>query len=111
MRKVGQTEPKNLEQAAFARAASALKELEKRGVDAVVTGSLAARRFGRGSDVDFLVRACPEHLRYALEAAVEDIMLEIPFDLVYRDEIPVRVAERMAKTAATSDELTFAARD
>jgi predicted nucleotidyltransferase len=104
-----QTEPVDRERTAFARAATVLETLQKRGVDAVVSGSLAAGRFGPGSDVDFLVRACPEHLRYALEAAVEDIMLDIPFDLVYRDELPSRVAERMAATIATADDLIAAA--
>jgi predicted nucleotidyltransferase len=106
----GQTGQMSREQAACSRAAAVLKALQTRGVDAVVTGSLAARNFGPGSDVDFLVRACPEHLRYALEAAVEDIMLDIPFDLVYRDELPVRVAERMAATVATAEDLIAAAR-
>ena len=110
MHHAGKTRPGSVEQAAFFRAATVLKMLEKRGVDAVVTGSLAARKFGPGSDVDFLVRACPEHLRYALEAAVEDIMLDIPFDLVYRDELPLRVAERMAGTVATAEDLIAAAR-
>jgi predicted nucleotidyltransferase len=106
----GQTGQMSREQAACTRAAAVLKALERREVDAVVTGSLAARKFGPGSDVDFLVRACPEHLRYALEAAVEDIMLDIPFDLVYRDELPVRVAERMAVTVATAEDLIASAR-
>jgi predicted nucleotidyltransferase len=97
------------ERSAFSRAAMVLEALQKRGVDAVVTGSLAAGKFGPGSDVDFLVKACPEHLRYALEAAVEDIMLDIPFDLVYRDELPLRVAERMATTVATANDLIAAA--
>jgi predicted nucleotidyltransferase len=92
---IGQT---SREQAALSRAAAVLMALEKRGVDAVVTGSLAARKFGPYSDVDFLVRACPEHLRYAIEAAVEDIMLDIPFDVVYRDELPVRILVRMEES-------------
>jgi hypothetical protein len=45
-----------------------------------------------------------------LEADIEDIMLDIPFDLVYRDELPVRVAERMAGTVATAEDLIVAAR-
>jgi predicted nucleotidyltransferase len=110
VRNAGQTGQISREQAALSRAAAVLVALEGRGVDAVVTGSLAARKFGPGSDVDFLVKACPEHLRYALEAAVEDIMLDIPFDLVYRDELPVRIAERMAATVATAEDLIVAAR-
>jgi predicted nucleotidyltransferase len=110
VRNAGQTGQISREQAALSRAAAALRALEKRGVDAVVTGSLAARKFGQASDVDFLVRACPEHQKYALEAAVEDIMLDIPFDLVYLDELPLRVAERMAGTAATAEDLIAAAR-
>jgi predicted nucleotidyltransferase len=94
----GQSGSLSREQAAFSRAAAVLMALEERGVDAVVTGSLAARKFGPGSDVDFLVRACPKHLRYALEADVEDIMLDIPFDLVYRDELPVRILVRMEES-------------
>ena len=87
------------EQLARARAAQVLEALEKSGVDAVVTGSLALREFGPSSDVDFLVRTCPKRARYALEAMVEDIMLDIPFDLAYRDELPPRVAKRMETSA------------
>jgi predicted nucleotidyltransferase len=110
VRDAGQAEQISREQAAFSRAAAVLKALEKRGVDAVVTGSLAAGKFGPDSDVDFLVRSCPRHLRYALEAGVEDIMLDIAFDLSYRDELPALILEQMVKTIATAEDLAAAAR-
>ena len=98
------------EKTASSRAVEVLEALKMRGVDAVVTGSLAAGKFGPGSDVDFLVRSCPKHLRYALEAGVEDIMLDIPFDLSYRDELPAPVLEQMVKTIATAEDLAIATR-
>jgi predicted nucleotidyltransferase len=88
-----------------------LEALKTRGVDAVVTGSLAAGKFGPGSDVDFLVRSCPKHLRYALEAGVEDMMLDIPFDVSYLDELSEPIREQMVKTVLTAEDLAWATRD
>lgn len=63
-------------------------ELEKLGVEVVVTGSLARGTFGPTSDVDFVVLACPRALKYAIEHIVEDELAGISFDVVYYDEIP-----------------------
>ena len=52
-----------------------------------VIGSLANGRFALHSDVDFLVEVGPRHLIYSIEADVESIMLDIPFDVLYQKEI------------------------
>jgi predicted nucleotidyltransferase len=52
-----------------------------------MTGSLARGGFGPHSDIDFLVIACPRHLKYAIEGIVEDRLDGVPFDVVYLDEI------------------------
>jgi hypothetical protein len=56
-------------------------------------------RFGESSDVDFLILECPPHLRYRIEAAIEDRMLDIPFDAVYRDEARAALVQRMEAVA------------
>ena len=76
------------------------------GVDAVVTGSLAAGKFRQDSDVDFLVRVCPPHLKYKIESMVEDLMGEIHFDVVYREELPARILARMEVSVLGLAELT-----
>jgi predicted nucleotidyltransferase len=106
-----QIEPTDREKTATSRAVAVLEALKTRGVDAVVTGSLAAGKFGPGSDVDFLVRSCPKHLRYALEAGVEDMMLDIPFDVSYLDELSEPIREQMVKTVVTAEDLAWATRD
>ena len=58
------------------------------GVTVLVTGSLARGGFGPHSDIDFLVTACPRHLKYAIEGIVEDSLDGVRFDVVYLDEIP-----------------------
>jgi predicted nucleotidyltransferase len=93
------------EKTASSRAAEVLEALKERGVDAVVTGSLAAGRFGPASDVDFLVRSCPGHLKYKIESSVEDVMDDIQFDVVYRDELPPRILARMEEAVLTLADL------
>jgi predicted nucleotidyltransferase len=94
------------EKTAFSRAAEVLEALKIRGVDAVVAGSLASGEFGAASDVDFLVRSCPRHLKYKIESLVEDIMDEIHFDVVYREELPTRILTRMEDAVLTLADLT-----
>ncbi len=94
------------ERTALLRAAEVLEALKKRGVDAVVTGSLAAGKYGPGSDVDFLVTSCPRHLKYKIESQVEDLMDEIHFDVAYREELPHRILSRMENTVLTLAELS-----
>jgi predicted nucleotidyltransferase len=94
------------EKTALSRAAQVLEALKGRGVDAVVTGSLAAGTFGPGSDVDFLVTSCPRHLKYKIESQVEDLMDEIHFDVAYREELPQRIVSRMENTVLTLAKLS-----
>lgn len=68
------------------RAARVLRMLRKKGVRATVIGSLAQGRFRLHSDVDFLITACSQPLKYTLEGQVEDIMEDMPFDVLYEDE-------------------------
>ena len=79
---------------ALARARLALAELGRRGVRAGIIGSLAAGRFRAHSDVDFLVLECPAALRYAIEGALERIMDDIGFDVLYLDELDAGVRAR-----------------
>lgn len=84
---------------AVRRAARTLDQLRVRGVDAKVVGSLAERKFGPASDVDFLVIRCPTELKYRIEWIVEDEMGDIPFDLVYREEVRDSILLRMERYA------------
>ncbi|MGI4748149.1 MAG: nucleotidyltransferase domain-containing protein [Janthinobacterium lividum] len=68
----------------------AIKELERHGVEALVTGSLVDDSFSLQSDVDILIVKCPRRMKYALEGIVEDALDPIPFDVVYVEEIPTR---------------------
>lgn len=74
-------------EAATSRAQKVVQVLGSMGVRARVFGSLAEGRFALHSDVDFLVEECPRHLKYSIESTVESVMLDIPFDVVYQDEI------------------------
>jgi predicted nucleotidyltransferase len=73
---------------AIARARTVIEELARLGVTTQIIGSLAAGQFGLHSDVDFLIIDTPDFLRYAIEWRVEDIMGDIPFDVIYLDEVP-----------------------
>jgi len=90
---------------AVAGAKRALLALEQRGVQAVVTGSLAAGDFGPDSDVDLLVTQCPRRLKYAIEGIVEDCMAGIPFDIIYLDEIPAWRMERFTRRTVDAQSL------
>jgi len=80
-------------------------ELGRRGVEVVVTGSLARGRFDLNSDVDFVVLKCPRNLKYAIEGIVEDELRGIPFDVVYREEIPSSRLERFMEGAVSASDL------
>ncbi len=82
---------------AVAAARSAVEALSRVGVTALVTGSLARGNFGSHSVIDLLVTACPRHLKYAIEGVVEDALGNLPFDVIYQDELS---AWRMAAFAA-----------
>lgn len=67
--------------------------MESRGLSVLLAGSLARGDYGRGSDVDFLVTACPPQWRYRIESVVEDEMGSSSFDVIYLDELtPGRAA-------------------
>lgn len=82
---------------AVAGARAAIEALEAKGVRALVFGSLARGEFGRWSDVDIMVTRCPRDLKYALEATVEDHLRDIPFDVVYVDEVRTPRLARMLR--------------
>ena len=64
------------------------------GIEAAVFGSLATGRFKLHSDVDYLVRRLPPELKYRIEGLVDRIMGDIPFSLVYEDEIRPEILRR-----------------
>ena len=66
----------------------ALDDLRRLGVEAAIIGSLSKGTFGPCSDVDILIVKCPASLKYAIESIVEDRLGDIPFDVIYLDEIP-----------------------
>ena len=90
---------------AIAGARRAAAELQKRDVEVVITGSLARGEFDLHSDVDFVVLSCPRHLKYAIEGIVEDELGGIPFDVVYRDEIPPSEVPRFMEGAVHAPDL------
>jgi len=97
-----ETRRRTRERTARASALAVLRHLRARGVRAGVFGSLATGRFELHSDVDFIVLECPRALRYRIEAAVEDRMRGIPFDVAYADEM--REPWRSRALAALRDE-------
>lgn len=90
---------------AVAAAKQAEDALAQLGARVMVTGSLARDDFGVHSDIDLLVTSCPRSLKYTLEAKVEDILMDIPFDLVYLDELPSWKAKRFQNDAILASEL------
>jgi predicted nucleotidyltransferase len=92
-------------QTAIGSARSATQALAACGVTAMVIGSLAKGHFGPGSDIDFLITACPRHLKYAIEGIVEDALAGIPFDVVYLEEIPGWKVARFTEAAIDASDL------
>lgn len=82
---------------AIAGARAVIDLLETKGVRALVFGSLARGDFGRWSDVDIIVTRCPRDLKYAIEGYVEDHLRDIPFDVVYVDEVKTWRLARMLR--------------
>lgn len=68
-------------------ASLALAWLKEKGIRAGVIGSFARGDFTLWSDVDFVIEACPEALRYTFEDFLERFMSDIPFDVIYKDEV------------------------
>ncbi len=90
---------------AIARARAAADMMKKKGISALVIGSLAKGDFGPGSDIDFLLTSYPRKYKYAIEAAVEDILGDLPFDVIYLDEIPAERANSYMSGAVDADAL------
>lgn len=90
---------------AGARAASVLQSLAILDVHASVVGALATEQFGLWSDVDFLIIKCPRHLKYGVEADIEAIMADIPFDTVYQEEVRPAYLPGMQACAKSAREI------
>jgi predicted nucleotidyltransferase len=90
---------------AIERARQASAMLAERDITVKIIGSLAKGRFGRHSDVDFLFVSCPRKYKYAIEAKIEDIFKDIPFDVVYLEEIPEDRLDLFTKGAIDVDDL------
>jgi predicted nucleotidyltransferase len=84
---------------------SAIQDLRDLGVNAKVIGSLAKGKFGPFSDVDLLIVSCPPELKYAIEGKVEDRLIDIPFHVVYLDEIPTPKVSSFADGAIDASHL------
>jgi predicted nucleotidyltransferase len=90
---------------AVAAATRAVRELEQKSVEVLVTGSLADGSFDLHSDIDFLVINCPREMKYALEGIVEDALGDIPFDVIYLDEVAPRKLGSFTEKARRVEEL------
>jgi predicted nucleotidyltransferase len=90
---------------AISRVQQATAALAELGVKARIIGSLASGRFRPGSDIDFLIVECPRHLKYAIEGIVEDCLGELPFDVIYLDEVPAHKLDRLTGEAVDAGDL------
>ena len=90
---------------AIMAAQRASEALEEKGVLVRVIGSLARHDFSHGSDVDLLVDRCPRELKYAIEGIVEDCLGDLPFHVIYLDEIPAEKIERFTRDARHARDL------
>jgi len=90
---------------AISGARAAVSALAALGVTVVITGSLVRNTFGPHAEVDFLITACPHHLKYAIEGMVEDALGGLPFDVVYLDEIPAWKVARFTEGAVDASDL------
>ncbi len=90
---------------AVERARAALDWLAAEGVEAAVVGSLARGTFREHSDVDVLILACPPHRKYTLETGVERHMGDLPFDVLYLDELPPPLRDRAEREAVRASDL------
>jgi predicted nucleotidyltransferase len=82
---------------AIARVDPLLRGLRRGGIDIVIVGSLARKRFGPHSDVDFLVRGnldTPKRVKVERAAAAAMRGSGISYDLIYAvDLTPERLKE------------------
>jgi len=73
---------------ALERARRVLSRFRNLGIEGYVVGSLASGRFMAHSDIDFLVTHCPRDIdRLLLEAEVEQLCGDMPYHLIFLDEI------------------------
>jgi predicted nucleotidyltransferase len=86
-------------------ARAAVDMMKEKGISALVIGSLAKGKFGPDSDIDFLLTSCPRKYKYAIEAEVEDILGDLPLDVVYLEEIPADRVERFTSGAVDAHAL------
>jgi predicted nucleotidyltransferase len=86
-------------------AQAAIDMMKEKGISALIIGSLAKGNFGPDSDIDFLITCCPRKYKYAIEAKVEDILGDLPFDLVYLEEIPADRVEQFTTGAVDAGTL------
>lgn len=89
----------DIRQKAIQKAVEATEQMERLGVIVEIIGSLAKGNFKPGSDIDFLVRECPNDLIYAIEGKIEDIVFPFAFDVVYFNEIPSHKIQRLTSGA------------
>gem|GEM_PF-5037905 len=82
-----------------------MSQLEQRAVKVLVTGSLADETFDVHSDIDFLVIECPRAMKYALEGIVDDAVGNIPFDVIYLDEVAPRKLRSFTEKARRVEDL------
>lgn len=90
---------------ALERARAAVTAMEAKGLSVLLTGSLARGDFGRYSDVDFLITLCPREWKYRIESVVEDLMLDVPFDVIYEDELGPGKARLMRRDARAIEQV------
>ncbi|TBH28184.1 nucleotidyltransferase domain-containing protein [Rhizobium leguminosarum] len=90
---------------AISKAITVTETMASMDVEVLVIGSLAEGRFQEQSDLDFLVRHCPQHLIYAIEGKIEDIVHPFKFDVVYENEIPAHRLDRFTRHAIDAREL------
>lgn len=86
-------------------ARKAVVAMEERGIEVLLTGSLARGDFWPSSDVDFLVIRCPREWKYRIEGVVEDVMNGVPFDVIYEDELLPGKARLMRRDARRIDQI------
>ncbi|MCL7421778.1 MAG: nucleotidyltransferase domain-containing protein [Methylobacter sp.] len=83
------------QQRALSLANQAMAMMREKGIDVRLFGSILTNDFKSHSDVDFLIISCPDEWRYTIESYIESIMLDIPFDVAYLDELPPEYKERL----------------
>ena len=87
------------------RARLVFATLKDLGVEARLVGSLAKGTFHGKSDVDFLILSAPGELKYALEAKVEAVMADIPFDVLYLEDLNDRRRNELLESMVDASDL------